>query len=256
MTTIIFILLGLIIGSFLNVCIYRIPEGQSINYPPSHCQKCAHRLGVFDLVPVVSWLCLRGRCRYCGEPISPRYMGIEVLNGLMYGLAIAHFGLTVEGIMACGFISVVVVLTFIDIDHMLLPTGVTLVGCGIAVIGRGAQSVMSGDWSYLTSGLLGGLLGYGVFALLFYVCLWLLKKEGMGYGDVEYLGMLGLFTSPMGVFLILLLSSVSGAIYGLALYGIHKESRPFPFGPFLSMGGLIAFFYGNQLISWYFGLFL
>lgn len=249
-------ILGFIIGSFLNVCIYRIPKGESINYPPSHCQHCKHRLSIFDLIPVVSWLLLRGKCCYCGEKISPRYMGIELLNGLGYGLAIVYFGLSIEGIMACGLISVVIVLTFIDIDHMLLPTGVTLVGCVIALLGKGALSYVYQDWGYLVSGILGGLLGYGIFAGLFYACLWLLKKEGMGYGDVEYLGMLGLFTSPACVILILLISSIIGAIYGLILYGIHKESNPFPFGPFLSVGGLMAFFFGEQLIQWYFGLFL
>ncbi|MEF9960652.1 MAG: prepilin peptidase [Niameybacter sp.] len=253
----IFILsVGLIIGSFLNVCIYRIPNGESINDPPSHCQHCAHRLGVLDLVPVVSYLCLGGKCRYCGEKISPQYACIELINGLGWVYSFYHFGLSVEAVLACVFISVVIVLTVIDWRHMILPTGIIVFGSVVALLGKGLLSYIHQDFSILLKSLLGGAVGYGIVALIFYIAIWALKKEGMGYGDVRYLGMIGLFTSPSLVFLTLLIGSVVGSVYGLILLKKQGESMEFPFGPFLTIGALISLFYGDQLINWYLALWM
>lgn len=248
-------IIGLIIGSFSNVCIYRIPKGESINFPPSHCQSCKHKLGFFDLFPVVSYVGLRGKCRYCGEKISAQYAMIELINGCAYVYSFWHFGWSIEAVLACVFITVVLILTVIDWRYMILPTGVIVFGSVIALIGKGALAYLHQDSSILIKSVLGGLVGYGIVALVFYVCLWVMKKEGMGYGDVRYLGMIGLFTSPSLVFLTLLIGSVVGSIYGLLLYRRNKESLAFPFGPFLSVGALISLFYGEQIIGWYIGLF-
>lgn len=248
--------IGLIIGSFLNVCIYRIPLGESISYPPSHCQHCKHRLGALDLIPVLSYICLRGKCRYCGEKISPQYACIELLNGLGWVYSFYHFGFTIEAVLACIFISVVIVLTLIDWRYMILPTGVIIFGSIMAILGKSALSFLHHDVSILIKSLAGGALGYGIVALVFYIAIWAMKKEGMGYGDVRYLGMIGLFTSPSLVFLTLLIGSIVGSIYGLVLYIKHKESLEFPFGPFLSIGALISLFYGEQLIGWYLELWM
>lgn len=248
------VILGFIIGSFLNVCIYRIPHEQSINYPPSHCQSCDHRLGVWDLIPVFSYLFLRGKCRYCGEKISPQYPCIELLNGLGYLGAFIHFGFSIEAIMACGFISIVIVLTLIDWEHLILPTHVIIVGSIWAILCQGALSILHRDYTIIMRSLLGGLVGYGVVAAVFWISLKLMKKEGMGYGDVRYLGMIGLFTSPSLVLLTTLIGCVVGAVYGIALYYRNKkESCYFAFGPFLSLGALVALFYGDTIISWYIG---
>nr|WP_307990421.1 prepilin peptidase [uncultured Niameybacter sp.] len=248
--------IGLIIGSFLNVCIYRIPNEESINFPPSHCQSCKHTLEPLDLVPVLSYLFLGGRCRYCKEKISPQYACIELLNGIGWVYSFYHFGFTIEAILACCFVSVVIVLTLIDWRYMILPTEVIIFGCIVAILGKGALSYLHQDAMIIIKSLLGGALGYGIVALVFYIALWVLKKEGMGYGDVRYLGMIGLFTSPGLVFLTLLIGSIAGSIYGIFLYARQKESLEFPFGPFLSIGALISLFYGEQLIGWYLGLWM
>ncbi|MBU3810847.1 MAG: prepilin peptidase [Candidatus Niameybacter stercoravium] len=249
-------IVGLIIGSFANVCIYRIPKGESINFPPSHCQACKHKLGFLDLFPVLSYFGLKGKCRYCGTKISPQYAIIELVNGCAYAYSFWHFGMSIEAMLACVFVTVVLILTLIDWRYMILPTGIIIFGSMVAIAGKSTLAYLHQDWSILIQSLLGGMVGYGVVALVFYLCLWILKKEGMGYGDVRYLGMIGLFTSPSLVFLTLLIGSVVGSIYGLVLYRRNKESLEFPFGPFLSIGALISLFYGESLISWYMNLWM
>lgn len=250
------LIIGLIIGSFLNVCIYRIPNEESINFPPSHCQHCKHRLDVLDLIPILSYLCLKGKCRYCEGKISSQYALIELINGLAYVYCFYHFGFSIEAVLACIFVSVVLVLTLIDWRYMILPTGVVIFGSIVAILGKSALSYLHQDATIIIKSVLGGIIGYGVVALVFYLCIWILKKEGMGYGDVRYLGMIGLFTSPSLVFLTLLIGSVVGSVYGMMIYLKQKESLEFPFGPFLSIGALISLFYGENLIRWYFGLWL
>ncbi len=248
--------LGLIIGSFLNVCICRIPKGESIQFPPSHCTRCDHVLKPKDLVPVFSYTYLRGKCRYCGEKISLQYPIIEVLNGLLYVISIRQFGLSGWGIMGCLLSSVMLVLTLIDWEEMILPTSVIMFGTVGAFICRGVMSYYQSDWQIMWEGVYGGIVGYLLLASVFYITLKVFKKEGMGYGDVRYLGMIGCFTSWTGVLLTLFISSIIGAIYGIIQLRIKKESVPFPYGPFLSIAGWLAFFYGDQLIAWYLGLFL
>lgn len=247
-------LFGLLIGSFLNVCIYRIPRGESINFPPSHCTNCKHTLGVLDLIPVISYMGLRGKCRYCKTKVSKQYIIIELLNGVLYGAAIYHFGLNISGIMACVFISIMIVLTLIDWQTMLLPTKIIKVGVIIALVLRVVDAYLSKDINRFIEGVYGGVVGYGILALLFFICLKVSQKEGMGYGDVRYLGMIGCFTSWQLVLLTLFSSSIIGSIYGVIQLRIRQKSEPFPFGPFLSIGALLALFYGESFIRWYIGL--
>lgn len=249
-------LVGLLMGSFLNVCIYRIPNEESINFPPSHCQKCKHRLGVLDLIPILSYIGLRGKCRYCGEKISMQYLCIELFNGLAYLYCYYHFGLSIEMVLACLFVSVAIVLTLIDWRHMILPTGIIMFGSIGALIIKVLLSFVHHDPRILINSVLGGLLGYGVVATIFYMAIKLFKKEGMGYGDVRYLGMIGLYTSPSLVFLTLLIACIIGSVYGIFLYLRNKESVAFPFGPFLSVGAVLSLFYGESLMSWYIGLWM
>lgn len=248
-------LFGLLIGSFLNVCIYRIPKGESINYPASHCMHCKHTLGVLDLIPVISYLSLGGKCRYCKAPVSKQYMLIELLNGMLYAFTIYHFGLTVKGVMVCAFISLMIVLTLIDWRTMLLPTKIIVVGVVIALVLRAVEAYALADLSILLEGLWGGIVGYGILAIIFYGAIKVLKKEGMGYGDVRYLGMIGCFTSWQIVILTLFVACVIGSIYGVIQMRIRQKSEPFPFGPFLSIAAFFCVFWGQALLEWYIGLF-
>ncbi len=250
----IMMILGLVIGSFLNVCIYRIPEGQSINFPRSHCRWCNHTLGVLDLVPVFSYIFLGGKCRYCKKKISPQYACIELLNASLYGMAAYYFGLTAEGVMVCAFLSGVIVLTLIDIRYMLLPQSILGTMVGIGLLLRGVISYQQGTMAFFAQGIIGGIVGYGILYILYYAGLFLLGKEGMGYGDVRYLGVIGLFTSWQSVVLTLWIAAIVGALYGCIQLYIRKKSEPYPFGPYLSIGGVVSIFYGTQIMTWYMSL--
>lgn len=248
-------ILGIVIGSFLNVCIYRIPEGESINLPRSHCQYCKHTLGALDLIPLLSYLALGGKCRYCKQKISMQYMLIEMLNGCLYVWAIANLGITTEGILACILISFIIVLTLIDMRYMLLPTNIIITGTVFALGVRGGISMLHNDLSILLQGVYGGIVGYVIVAIIFYASLLILKKEGMGYGDVRYLGMIGCFTAWQSVLLTLFIASLVASVYGIIQLYVRKRSEAFPFGPFLSIGALICIFYADPLIRGYLELF-
>ena len=211
---------------------------------------------MLDLIPVLSYVCLRGKCRYCDEKISIQYPCIELLNGLAYVYCFYYFGLSLETLLACIFMSVVIVLTLIDWQQMILPTGIIIFGSISALVIKGLLSFVHNNPSILINSVLGGLLGYGIVAATFYIAIKVFNKEGMGYGDVRYLGMIGLFTSPTLVFLALLIACIAGSVYGIFLYLRDKESVAFPFGPFLSIGGAISLFYGESLINWYIGLWM
>lgn len=249
-------LFGLIIGSFLNVCICRLPEKESISYPPSHCTDCKHRLGVWDLIPLVSYLSLKGKCRYCKAQISLQYPIIELLNGIGYGFAVYYFGFTIQALLVCFFISIMLVLTVIDLKYMVLPTSVIIVGSVGVLLIRGVEAYLFRGGDYFIQALLGGAIGYGLFASVYYIALLGFKKEGMGYGDVRYLGMVGLFTSPKLVCLVLFLSALIGSIWGGVLYLKHKESYAFPLGPSISIAAVIVLFWGERLIQWYMNLYI
>ena len=193
------------------------------------------------------------------ESTSFKLYQYTFLNGLLacaYVYSFWCFGWSIEVVLSYVFITVVFILTLMDWKYMILPTRIIVIGSVVAIVGKGALAYLHQDWSILIRSLLGGMVGYGAVALVFYLCLWILKKEGMGYGDVRYLGMIGLFTSPSLVFLTLLIGSVVGSIYGFMLYRRNKESLEFCFGPFLSIGALMSLFYGESLISWYMNLWM
>ena len=248
---IISIILGMIIGSFLSVCIYRIPKEESLIYPGSYCVECGHALSFLDLVPIISFLSLEGRCRYCGKKISAFYLYIEVMTGLVFGIVYLRFRFSIEGLMYAVFAGTLITLTMIDREYMLLPTKVIGFGGFIGVVFRICQSVMSREVNILIEAILTAFLGYVLFCSLFYFSKLILKKEGLGFGDVRLIGMLGLYLSLSQMFFTLLLASLLALIYGLFLLWKKKVSEPFPFGPFINFGALVAVFYGNFFISWY-----
>jgi leader peptidase (prepilin peptidase)/N-methyltransferase len=247
--TVAFLILGLLIGSFLNVCIHRLPEGQSVVFPRSHCPCCKNQIVAFDNIPVISFLWLRGRCRACQSPISWRYPFVELLNGVGYFLILNHFGYSAETPIFALFFSSFVVITFIDLKHQIIPDVITLPGIPIALI-FAATLLPTG----FVNGLLGLLLGGGLFYLMAALSVLILKKEGMGGGDIKLTAMIGALLGWKMVLLTIFVASLSGSVIGLLLIGTGLRSRtdPIPFGPFLVLGALIAIFFGNDLLNWYF----
>ena len=249
------ILLGVMIGSFLNVCIYRIPAGESIIFPRSHCMSCGHTLGALELIPVLSYLGLRGQCKQCHHHISPRYMCIELITGMSFGYIYSLYGMSFQTLMGCTFFVFAIVLTMIDWDYMLLPTRIIYCGIGIGIIEYVVQGLLSKEWIGLWQAMLGAVIGYGLFALLYYGSQWIFKKEGLGYGDVRLMGLIGWFVGVQQIGLVILVAALLASVYGIVLLKVRKSSAPYPFGPFLNMGACIAMLWGTPIMTWYLGLF-
>jgi len=236
------------IGSFLNVCIARIPaEGQSIVKPASRCPKCGHPIRFYDNIPIVSWLVLRGRCRDCGEPISLRYPLVEGLTALMGWLLLKTFGLGLPLLAAFVFVCALIVITFIDLDHQIIPHVITLPGIPacflMAVFVMRVPAVES---------FLGMMIGAGT---LYFVAVYfeaITGREGMGGGDVNLLAMLGTFFGWKSLLFIILMSSLSGAVVGLGYLLLKGKGRetPIPFGPFLCLGAVGYLFVGDPFLRW------
>lgn len=246
---IIIVLLGLFIGSFLNVCIYRIPRSESIVWPGSHCPVCGQKIKPWDNIPILSYIILRGRCRGCSEKISPRYPVVEALSGLLALGMLYRFGLTVTFVIYYAWACVLLVITFIDIDYQIIPDRFSIGGI---IIGLGLVY-----WLPVTykDSLLGLVLGSGLLVAVIYGYYFLTKKQGMGGGDVKLLGMIGVFTGWQGVLFTIFAGSLAGTLFGLPWAFVQKKTMKaaIPFGPFLALGALIFVFFGSQIIDWYFG---
>ena len=236
-------LLGLAISSFLNVCIDRLPERESIVSPPSHCPACGRRLAPFDLIPLLSFILLRGRCRYCGAPIPWRVLLVESTTGLLFVLLWYRYGFSSWLLLATLYTCFFIVIFFIDLEHQLVLDRVIYPAIVVALLatpfapGRSAKEL-----------LLGGLIG---FALLFLIAF--VYPAGMGMGDVKLATFVGLVVGFPSVFVALLLSFVAGGLVGggLLLTGLKGRKDPIPFAPFLVTGGMIAMLYGKEIIDWY-----
>jgi leader peptidase (prepilin peptidase)/N-methyltransferase len=243
-------LTGLLVGSFLNVCIHRIPLGKSVVFPASHCPRCGAPIRPWDNVPVVSWLILRAKCRVCRGPISPRYPAIELANGFLW-LAAARAALSPADFVAAAlFSSACLVLVFIDFDHQILPDAITL---PLAAAGL-ALAFFSPRISWRES-LAGILAGAGSLWLVAFVYEKATGREGMGLGDVKMLGAIGAFTGPKGVLATILFASLAGSVVGLALLGAGGGGwkTRLPFGVFLGIAGVGAFYFAAPLWAWYRG---
>lgn len=247
---VVLLLLGLILGSFYNVCIYRLPREESIVWPGSRCPRCRHPLSILDNLPLVSFLLLRGSCRYCHNPISYRYPLIELLNGLATVLLGWKFGLSWAFLQALLLFGALLVVSFIDLSHQIIPDVITYPGM---VIGWVLSSLIgSPGWR---SSLIGLLIGGGLLWLLAVGYEKIARKEGMGGGDIKLLAMIGAFLGWPGVLVTLLAGSFLGTLMGLGLILIWGKDRttPIPFGPFLSSGAVIHLFFGQSLLNWYLG---
>lgn len=265
------LLFGLLVGSFLNVCIARLPEGVSIVSPRSRCPRCKSPIAWFDNVPVISYLVLRGKCRACGLPISLRYPLVELLNGLLYLWSFYEFSISGETLIAMALCSSFIVITFIDLDHQIIPDAITLPGMliGLAVapffvtalmepLPFGFSAVLP-DGPYvrgLENSILGLLAGGAPLFLIGWAWEKLRKVEAMGGGDVKLMGMVGSFLGWKAALLTIMLGALSGSVAGGTLIALkkHRAENTIPFGPFLAAGALLSLFYGDDILSWYFGL--
>jgi len=243
-------LFGLVVGSYLNVVIHRLPAGESTVLPASHCPKCGTVLRAIDNLPLVSWLALRGRCRSCREPISPRYPLVELVTGLAFAGAVARFGPSRRALVVALFAALLVALAGIDFEHLLLPDRITLPGIAL---GLAAQLVLP-DGS-LVRGVAGALVGAGL--LLAVAGAWELVRgfEGMGLGDVKMLAMVGALLGVPGVLVTLFFGTLVGSLTGLSLVALRRGdfATKLPFGLFLALGALVALYAGDALVALYVG---
>lgn len=235
-------ILGVIIGSFLNVCIYRIPKGESVARGRSHCTNCGKTLGATELIPVISYLFLRGKCKSCKVRISPRYALVELLCGCVFTLAYAAFGVSARGIITALFYAVLIVVSFIDLDTMEIPNGAHII-----IIALSVASVLLVPEISIIDRLIGLVCVSVPFLLIS------LFTGGFGGGDIKLLAVSGLLLGWKGVLTGALIAIVVGACVGVA-YKLITHKRKMPFGPFLSLGLAAGAIIGEPLITWYIGL--
>jgi leader peptidase (prepilin peptidase)/N-methyltransferase len=241
-------ILGLALGSFLNVVIYRLPKGLSLMGPRSQCPSCQAKIHFYDNIPVISFLLLRGRCRQCDAPISWRYPLVELLTGLLMIFMLLRFGLNINFVKYSLLTLILIPVTFIDIDEKIIPNWLTFSGLiGGVTITLIFQIEL---WRFMLQGMVAG----GLFmALLMVLGKWLLKKEAMGMGDLKLLAMIGIYVGITGA----LLSVYIGAMIAFILIVIQLLSRrinlkeTIPFGPFIAVGALVYIMIGSELIFWY-----
>lgn len=247
MDYLIIFILGTIIGSFLNVCIYRIPEEKSISYPPSHCTSCGNNLKPLDLIPILSYVFLKGKCRYCGEKISIRYPIIEFLTGILYLLIYIKYSLTLYTIKYIIIVSILIVIGMIDLDTTDVYFKTTLTGFIAAIVFLALRAYMGLPVvDYIYGGIIGGL-SLSIIILI--------TKGGMGWGDAEICLVCGLALGVKLTLLMLFLSFVLGSIIGLTLIALKKKTRKdyIPFGPFIVLASIITILWGQGIVRWYLG---
>jgi len=248
---VVFALLGMALGSFYNVLVDRLPAGKSIIKPASHCPACGVKLKVPDLVPVVSYLALKGRCRYCRTAIPRRMLLVELATGAMFLLLYLFYGLNPELAVALLYFSLLLLIFIIDLEHQLI-LNVILYPSALAVL------VINLCWpdTGITRGFFNGLAGAGAGLLLFLLIV-IASRGGMGLGDVKMAGLMGLMLGFPGIFVGIFLAVVSGGlIAGIMLVLKRKNKRePIPFGPFLSLGTMAAILWGRPILDWYLGFF-
>ena len=242
-------ILGLIFGSFLTVCINRIPKEESVVSPRSRCPQCGAPITWYHNIPVLSYLFLRGQCGSCREQIPLRYPLIELINGFGYLLVVWKFGLTWPTVVYAGLFSVFVVVTVIDWDHQIIPDVITLPGIILGFVC--AVFLLPTGW---LNSLIGILVGGGILLILAWMSPLLFGKEGMGGGAIKFMAMVGAFLGWKSALIALFLGSVGGAIIGITLlaFKVMKRGQYIPFGPYLAFGSLVAMIWGSDLWHWYF----
>lgn len=260
---------GLLVGSFLNVCILRIPREESVVLPASHCPSCGTGIKPYDNIPVVSWLLLRGRCRKCKAPISAQYPAVELLTGLLFAGCYLMFGLSFEGLKWAVFAALLVVLTVTDLRERILPDVVNFTGLGLALLLSLFTPPLDGTAGWIAGRLLGVTAPQPVLSLADALIgaaaasglLWIVAegyfrlrgREGMGLGDVKMMAMAGAFLGLQRGMLTILLGSLLGSLIGSAVIAFRHKGRDFelPFGTFLGAGAILVVFFGSATLDWY-----
>lgn len=247
---IIIFILGLLIGSFLNVCIYRIPKGESIAYPPSHCSSCGSSIKAYDLIPVLSWTILRGKCRSCQGKISSRYALVEMSTAILFLLTYFQYGITIELLKFLMLIPFLIVIAMIDYDTMDVYTTTTWIPIILGVILLAVNFYLGQP---VATYIYGGLLGGGIITFIILASKVILGQEGMGWGDAEIAGLCGLFLGFKLTLLMMLFSFIIGGIIGIYLLRFKKKSRrsEMPFGPSIIMAAFLIIIWGEKILNWY-----
>lgn len=239
---------GAIIGSFLNVVIYRMPRGRSIVRPPSACPECGARVRPWDNVPVVSYLLLRGRCRDCGARISVRYPIVEIVSGLIPVVLYASFGIGNELAVYWPLACALLVVALVDLDIKMIPDKITLPGIAVGLVVSPLLRLTS-----LPESLIGVAVGGGALYLIGFLGALAFRKESMGGGDIKLAAMLGAFLGWKAILLLLFVAFFMGAVAGIAVIARrgHDRDHTIPFGPFIASGAIMTIFWGESLLVWY-----
>jgi len=259
-------ILGSVVGSFLNVCIYRLPREESVVSPPSHCTSCGSRIRFYQNVPIISYIFLGAKCSQCGSRIPAKYPLVEILTGLLFAASFRTFGFSLETLFNLILICALIVITFIDLEHMIIPNVITIPGIIVGVLYNAlitdchTSRNLLGDFSsslenffgvlnevpFLDS-VFGIIIGGGVLFLIAFLYVLIRKREGMGMGDVKLLAMIGAFLGWKGVIFVMLVSSLIGTVVGLSVIAYKKGDLKYalPFGPFLSLAAVIYLFAGG-----------
>jgi leader peptidase (prepilin peptidase)/N-methyltransferase len=254
---VIFVLLGMVVASFLNVCCDRLPVGESIVYPPSHCPACQRRIKVKDLIPVFSYLWLRGRCRYCRAPIPRRVLWVEVGTAALFGLVYWNYGLSLELPIVLFYSSLFIVFLVIDLEHRLILNKIVYPAMGVALLVSALFSIPGFlPQTEIVPGIVQAAIGGGIGLALFFLVV-LISRGGMGWGDVKMAALIGLVVGFPLVFVALLLAVLAGGLVAgfLLALKIKKRRQAIPFGPFLSLATIVTLLWGSNILSWYMGFF-
>lgn len=243
-------IIGLAIGSFMNVCIYRIPEEKSIIKPGSMCPYCFSPIKWYDNIPLVSFIILGGRCRICKKAISFRYPLVELISGILALTLFIRYRLTITYVAYYALCSALVVVSFIDLKYRIIPDIISLPGIAVGL----AISFLLPNHTFLQS-ILGMVIGGGSLFLVAFAYYTITKREGLGGGDVKLLAMIGSFLGWSGVIITIFFGSVIGLVSGIIMMIKEKQDTkyPIPFGPFLSIGAIIYIYWGYEIINWYLG---
>lgn len=244
-------LFGALVGSFLNVCIYRLPRHESIAWPGSHCPSCSHPIVWYDNIPIVSYALLGGRCRNCATPIPYRYPVVEALNAFGYVGIVLVFGITWSAATYGILYSALLVVAGTDLSHKIIPNVITFPGIVLGLLSAATILPLG-----LFEGLLGVVVGGGILWLLAWVSPYLFGKEGMGGGDIKLLAMIGAFLGWKPALMTIMVGSFLGSLVGVSLIAakVIRREDYIPFGPFLVCGALVSLFFGQFLLDWYQGL--
>lgn len=249
--------LGAIVGSFLNVCILRLPKEESIVSPSSHCPNCKTPIRFYDNVPLLSYLFLRGRCRFCGEKISPRYFVVELLMASLSVALFHHLGLGFAFFVNFVFVAALVVISFVDLDVRIVPDVISLPGIAVGLLSAIVSWLLSIDPLLIlpspVSSLLGVVFGGGILLIVAWGYEYFTGVEGMGGGDIKLLAMIGAFLGWPSIPLTLFFASLAGSVVGLAFMVMKGVGSKFalPFAPFLCLGALFHLFFASDLITFY-----